>query len=329
MNPDQVRQPTLRASRVELTRLAWALGVSLAVHAFCYGGYKLGEQFDLWSRLRAPAWLQKTRMLAALIEEQQRQQEPMPLVFVDVNPAVATPEPPKDAKFYSNRDSQASNPDAEQEVSVPKIDGTQTEVAKAEDVPRSPFDRLQPAVPQQTEEQPPEQPKPRTPEPIGDLALAKPDVTLRNDAGTAEEARPRTIKEALLRQNRTQLAGEKMKQEGGVARKLEFTALDAKATAFGDYDAALIEAVQARWYDRLDQLSYDGYQRGKVVIRFKLNYDGTVSDLEVVDTTVGLTLTLICEQAIRDPAPYGKWPRELRLLVEKDYREIQFGFHYN
>jgi hypothetical protein len=253
----------------------------------------------------------------------------VPLVFVDVNPQLATAEPPRDAKFYSNRNSQAANPEIDFEADVPRISGEQTDIVKAEDVDRTPLDRLQPNFPRADREQPAELPKPSTPQAPGDLAMAKPELQLRESSGTSERARPRTIAEALRLQNRNQLAGRAMKQEGGVNRRVEFTALDAKATPFGDYDAAFIEAVENRWYNLLDNVSYDGYRRGRVVLRFHLNHDGRITDLEVVENSVGPTLGLLCEKAVRDPAPFERWPREMRMMMDKDYRDIQFAFYYN
>ena len=58
----------------------------------------------------------------------------------------------------------------------------------------------------------------------GDLTLAKPSPTPRTTEGDANEPkpeRPRTIKEALARQQQNQLPGEKMKQDGGVSRRHE------------------------------------------------------------------------------------------------------------
>jgi hypothetical protein len=329
MTPRRVHVGSLRPGQLEISRLLWAIGISIAIHLLCFGGYELGKKLNFWQAIHLPSWLQKTKMLTALQQQQKRADQEPPLMFVDVNPQLATPEPPKNARFYSNKNSEAANPEADQDSEMPKITGKQTEIVKAEDVDRSKFDKLQPSFPRAEKPEEPERAKPKTPEPVGDLAMAKPEVNLRKDTGTVEQARPRTIKEAMLRQNRNQLAGEKMKQEGGAKRRLEFTSLDAKATPFGDYDAAFIQAVQQRWFDRLDQLSYDGYQRGRVVLKFRLNHDGTITAMEVVESSVGVTLTLVCQQAVTDPAPFDKWPRELRLMVEKDYREIQFAFYYN
>jgi hypothetical protein len=329
MTPRRVHDGSLRPDQLEISRLLWAIGISIAFHLICYGGYELGKKFNVWQAVHLPSWLEKTKMLAALQPEQKRAQQEVPLMFVDVNPQLATPEPPKDAKFYSNKNAEAANPDADRDADIPKISGKQTDIVKAEDVDRSKFDKLQPSFPRAEKPEEPEHTKPKTPQPQGDLAMAKPEVNLRDDTGTAEQPRPRTIKEALQRQNRNQLAGQKMKQEGGTKRRLEFTSLDAKATPFGDYDAAFIEAVESRWFSLLDNMSYDGYRRGRVVLKFRLNYDGRITDMQVVDSNVGETLGLLCQKAVLDPAPFDKWPRELRLMVEKDYREIQFAFYYN
>jgi hypothetical protein len=76
-------------------------------------------------------------------------------------------------------------------------------------------------------------------------------------------------------------------------------------------------------------MSYSGYRHGKVLVQFRLNYDGTITNLKVVEENVGLELSLMCQKAISDPSPFERWPREMRLMVDKDYREIQFAFYYN
>jgi len=314
---------SLRPGRFEYKRLAWALVISLAFHLFCFGGYE-------FSRTILPAWLRQIKFLAALAEQLQKKPTPppqppteVPLVFVEVNPAVATPEPPKDAKYYSSQNSKAANPNVA-DNDVPKINGEQEHVAKAEDAPRK-FTPLQPAPPKQ--DQPAEQAKPN--KPVGDLAMAKPDAILRPDTGKAEETRPRTILEAKMRQqqNNQQIPGQKMKQEGGVRRRLEISSFDAKATPFGEYDRAFIDAVQNRWYDLLDSQQFALNRTGKVVLQFRLTYDGRISEMQIAQTTVGETLAYVCQLAVTDPAPYAKWPSDMRREIG-DSRNIQFTFYY-
>ena len=79
----------------------------------------------------------------------------------------------------------------------------------------------------------------------------------------------------------------------------------------------------------LDERRYASDQSGRVVIEFRLNYDGRISDLKVVDSSVDEILSLLCQKAILDPSPYAKWPSDMRRKVDADYREVRFTFYYN
>lgn len=319
---------SLRPGRLEYKRLVWALIISLLFHAMCFGGYE-------FSRTILPTWLARVKYFAALAEKLKptppappRSSEP-PLVFVDVNPEAATPEPPKDAKYYSAQNSKAANPDAA-DNDIPKITGRQEVVAKAEDVKRTPAP-LRPNAPQMeaqkgAEEQQAEKAKPKPP--VGDLAMAKPEPKQQTETGKEEHTRPRTLVEARMReQSRNQIMGDKMKQDGGVQRHLAISAFDAKATLSGAYDQALIDAITKRWYDLLDNEQFALDRSGIVVIEFTLHYDGRVSDVQIDKTTVGDTLAYVCRAAITEPAPYMEWPRDMRLQMG-DTRRVTFAFSY-
>lgn len=337
----------LRPGRSDSSRLAWAFVISLTVHLALAGGYYTGKQLGWWQHLQNLHWVKSSRMLTALLRkaeaEPARPAEPLPdipLVFVEVSPAQATPEAPKNAQYYSSHNSQAANPDADQDIGVPKITGHQEQVAKTEDVPRDKPVPLQPALPATParEEQEELKPKP-APEPApllkpapapADLALAKPPepTSPQKDAGQDVRSRPRTIKEALARKPASHIPGEKMKQDGGVRRRLEVASLDAKATPFGAYDAMLVEAISQRWFSLLDERDFASDSRGKVVVHFKLHQDGRVTGLTVAENTAGEVLGLLCQKAVLDPAPFAAWPTEMRRLMGES-RSIQFTFYYN
>ena len=63
-------------------------------------------------------------------------------------------------------------------------------------------------------------------------------------------------------------------------------------------------------------------------MQFKLEYDGSVRDVEVVENNVGDVLGYICQAAIEDAAPFGKWPDGMREEIGANYREIKFTFIY-
>lgn len=160
--------------------------------------------------------------------------------------------------------------------------------------------------------------------------MAKPEEQPRKEEAPAPTPRPppRTINEALARKNLQSLPGEKMKQEGGVSRRLEISSFDAKATPFGAYDNAMVEAISQRWYSLLDERSYASDSRGKVVLQFSLHPDGRISDMNVAQCSTSEMLSIICQKAVRDPEPYAPWPTEMRRTMG-EVRKIQFTFFYN
>jgi hypothetical protein len=118
-----------------------------------------------------------------------------------------------------------------------------------------------------------------------------------------------------------------MKQDGGVKRHFEASSLDTKSTLTGAYDTAFIAAVTQRWYDLLDSQQFALNRSGRVVLHFRLNYDGRISDMKMEETNVGETLAYVCQLAVTDPAPYLKFPSDMRHELG-NYRDIQFTFFY-
>lgn len=144
----------------------------------------------------------------------------------------------------------------------------------------------------------------------------------------AKQKRPRTL--AHARQQNAGLIGRKMKQKGGIDRFRLQSTPDLSKTPFGNYDAAVIQAIQQRWFDLLERLPIVQNTRGKVVLKFWMKSDGSVSDLKVVENSAGDDLqSYACEAAVRDPAPYGRWPEDMRRVIQSDRREIRFTFYYN
>jgi hypothetical protein len=311
---------SLRLNRLESRRLELALALSLAAHLLAWGGYEIGKQFDLWQRLHWPAWLHYAEKIKPP-PVVQNYEEPLEFVTVD-QPST---EAPKNAKYYSSQNSRAANPDANRAANIPQINGTQIEVAKAENVTRPDFSKLQPMPKAESANQTQEESQPKTLEP-GDLTFGKPEESpSQNNA--AEPPRPRTIKQALAQQSH-RLPGVQMRQDGGVHRHSLVPSFDVKQTQFGAYDAAIFDAIQQCWDDELDQINYDGYQSGKVILQFRLNPDGRITDVQVIGSTMGETMTLMCQLAILRPAPYASWPSDMRHMIGDNYREIQLTFYY-
>jgi hypothetical protein len=327
MNAPHATEVSLRLDRFESNRLAWAFGISLAAHLIVWGGYEGGKKLGIWQSLAVPAWLQKMVQAfappKAVSVVEPKIGEP-PLVFIDVRDSQAEVEPPKNPVGYSDKNSLAASAVPDKDTNLPKLDGSQDKVPRTEDVERRPFDQLKPSRPVETPTDE-ERAKPETAR--GDLTMGKPDVRLRPDTGKAERTKPRTLTEARLKNPTSQIPGPKMKQEGGTRRNSLDAGFDVAASPFGAYDRAFIAAVSQRWYDLLEDRV--GYQPGRVVVQFRLNYDGRITDVRTIENSTSDLLGFLCQKAIIDPAPYEKWPREMRMQIGEDYRTIKFTFYYN
>ena len=318
-------------------RLAVALVISLALHGLIYTGWRAAPAVSAFLKEAfervAPKSFSELRP-EPKVEEPPPKRE-VPMVFVEIDPAHAAPEPPKETKNYSTDHSLAANPEPKK-LDVPKIDGSQTHVVRTTDVPKPQPKPLEPKPPdpKPAESKEPEV-KPKAAPPLGDLAMNRdvPKMLIPSTKPEGEQPvekprpKPRTLAEAKAR-NPT-LAGEKMQQEGGVPQRSHVSMLDARRSPFGNYDAEFIAIVQSRWYQLLDDNRYMLDKRGKVSLTFRLYYDGRIERMEMPENTVSDMLGLFCQKSILDPNPFPKWPREMRLLVGADYRDIKFTFFYD
>jgi hypothetical protein len=255
---------------------------------------------------------------------ERRAREEPPLIYVEVMPHQATADAPDEAEFYSAVDSRAANPEPDVDTGKPKLDGEQDQIMRTADVPRPSVEVLQAApIEELVEEIVEAEPPPRPIEPVGDLAVVKPTPP---EPEPEPEPRKRLTRLAQVRPESPLLAGNRMRQDGGVQRRGSIS-VDVKATPFGAYDAAIIHAIQQRWYDILDESTILS-RSGKVVIEFRIHFDGRVTDLRVIDQDVGELLSLFCRRAISDPAPFAPWPSDMRRMVGKDFRDVRFTFYY-
>jgi outer membrane biosynthesis protein TonB len=322
-----LRQPW---SSSENKPLLWALVVSVAVHAIAFW---LLFVLAIFSALLS---IGKREAITQLLHTQAArartapEQEPQ-LVFVQVDPSQAAAEAPKNAKYYSAHNSVAANPDPQGDTGTPRIEGKQTVVPKTEDTPRPTPATLQPSPPKDTSKpskddqksKPEERPKP------GDLAMLKPNDTPAKDASETpqvEHERPHTLAEAHM------LAGDKMKQDGGVKRREPRPAFDVAGSPFGEYDDRIVTAIQQRWYDLLENETFAQNRVGTVVVTFRLYPDGHITDVRIAQSDVGEVLGYVCMSAIQDPSPYDHWPeamlRKNKIDTGHDYRDCRMVFAY-
>jgi len=315
MSVTGTRLNSLRLSGLENRRLALALALSLAAHLLAWGGYATGERFGWWHELHWPAWMHRLNQIMTVVAMPVPHEEP-PLTLVTVDQPSAEP-PTRDTPYFASQNSRAANPDADRDTDKPKINGKQTDVPKTETVLKPIFNKTPPTPPQQES-------KPEVAMNSGDLTLGKP---LAPQQPPDQPPRPRTIKEARA-QLAHQLPGLQMHQEGGVPNHAINPSLDVKVTGFADYDERFVEAVSQHWYDLPDSQQFALDRTGKVTLRFHLNYDGTVTEMNIQDNTVGDLLGYVCRKAVTDAAPFERFPSDMRLKLG-DFCDVQFTFYYD
>lgn len=92
------------------------------------------------------------------------------------------------------------------------------------------------------------------------------------------------------------------------------------------YDAGFCDAVSSHWVQLL-QNNRVPQDNGEVVLQFELHDDGQLSGLQIPKNTEGLNYGLLCQSAVTDPAPYARWPAELRKVFGTTRRfEVTFQF---
>lgn len=316
--------------------LLTALVISLLVHLLTFGVWKLGQSLGWWRHLGLPRWMLLVKKGAAAPLKNVPLKVPAPqepaLVFVDVDPALAVAEPPKNPKFYSSANSLASNPTKKLDSDMPQVDGRQTVVIKTTEPAKPKAQPLQPSppTPEKTEIAP-AKPLPKPSSTPGDLAMVKPqektvDTKVQDQTQTADAAeseprpRPRSLAEAHERQG---LQGEPMRQEGGV-NKIAPASLDAVGTPWGDYDRDFIRAVQISWDELLRNQTASP---GNVRLEFKMHHDGRITDMKVAGSTVNELQELLCQRAVQLQDPFRRWPAKMRQELT-DPRDVVFTFYY-
>lgn len=363
----QIRTATRSLARAFVLSLAVHLGVfSLVEVGHRHDLWRFSPLALLAQWLNPEVKTLAQQAAARQVRPAERKVEEVPVIFVDVDPSQASEEAPEQTKYYAAVNSRAGNPDTSLDTAEARLDGKQDLVRKTLDSDRAKPPQampLTPAAPQPAQEGedrspdrprelaklgpvPVEQPKPEVEERAelkpGDLAMAKPAPeqkpaarltapNLPEAANTNARPRPRTLAAARAQMNQnpdSALIGQKMFQEGGVKRFSVVPSLDTKGSPLGGYDARFVAAVQQCWYALLEEQRYSLDRLGKVVVTFRLTAEGRITDMRVEESNVGEIYTTLCQLAITKPAPYEKWPTDVRRLVGNDYRDIRFTFYY-
>jgi hypothetical protein len=104
--------------------------------------------------------------------------------------------------------------------------------------------------------------------------------------------------------------------------------LNVGQTPFGNYDRAVLQGIQKRWLDVLTQKELIRGRTGKVVVECRLDANGRVTDMRVVENELDDMFAWLCTKAVLEPGRYPTLPSSLRRMLKNDYRQIRFTFYY-
>jgi len=147
--------------------------------------------------------------------------------------------------------------------------------------------------------------------------------TSGNGANAAQTVRPQPMPRPRLAQVRPGILQER---PVGVSNAGHI-AVDAHFSQFGDYLQELIDIVQIQWERIIQSSSVYPKSGSHVTVTFKINSQGQIVEILKVDGDAEEYGTGAALSAIRDPAPYRPWTKEM-VAVLGDDQTITFGFYY-
>jgi len=109
--------------------------------------------------------------------------------------------------------------------------------------------------------------------------------------------------------------------------KAGMVAVDARFSNYGDYAQRMMEAIQSSWWAIVDRTRFESVARGRVVVRFRLHRDGSVTDAAILSSEVPRLMALACKDAVQSPAPFDAWRADMvALFGQQD--EVTITFNY-
>ena len=292
---------------IELRSAAIAVVVSLGLHGLLF--LALPDTFH-----KVVAYVRPVEVLTAPVRIDEARLPPK-LRFAETNPA-ANQAVPKAAPFTSSRNQTAAQPVPEKKPThsaLPKSAGTSEQIRLAQGKPRS-ID--------QSESAPVAQPSVSMSAPVKAAPPPGPGKSAAKPSPAPVAANPDRPRASTP----SGTYGLLLRRPVGVSRAGS-VAIDARFSNYGDYTQRMMEAIQSSWWSIIERSRFEGVSRGRVVVRFRLHRDGTVTDTQILGTEVTRVMSLACKDAVMAPAPYDIWRADMVAMYgESD--TVTINFHY-
>ena len=112
----------------------------------------------------------------------------------------------------------------------------------------------------------------------------------------------------------------------GSASRRGTLGIDATFSEFGEYQQQFFAALQLGWYQEIEFFQPID-TAARVVVRFRMQADGSIHDIETLHTSAGEVATFICESAISKRSPFRPWTKEMVEVFGQE-RTLTVSFNY-
>ncbi|GHB94682.1 hypothetical protein [Cerasicoccus arenae] len=152
------------------------------------------------------------------------------------------------------------------------------------------------------------------------------EVVVSEAATSQPTSEPRP--QARPRLNFVQSTSGPLKMEQRSSNRVGAIEVDAKFDKFGAYLQRMIEAIDLQWQLMVRESSTIMAELGsRVVVRYTINQQGEIINMEVVFSSASRSGTAICVEAIQSRAPFGVWTKEMaQTLGESQSITIRYYF---
>lgn len=145
----------------------------------------------------------------------------------------------------------------------------------------------------------------------------RPNDGMAEGSNPSPRIRPRLAPELL--------SGPIMQSQGSASRR-GILSIDATFTQFGEYEQQFYAALQLGWYQEIE-FHQPMDAASTVVLRFTMKSDGSIHDIEVLQTNAGEVATFICRSALAKRSPFRPWAKEM-IEVFGPERKLTVRFNY-
>lgn len=230
--------------------------------------------------------------------------------FVDTNPFIDPQEPPETNNYAAKSQKAAQEiPLAQNQLSdIPILDGDMEEILKIvpDILPNTEILEITETQPDPNPFETPPQQLNKDPQP--------------SNPGTRTRPKPKP------RQRITKPLVGGMRKNQTSTNNVGVSAVDAKFNQFGLYRQKMNEAIGYQWFLLLSNYcpSNEDFST-KVQISYTIDTSGTVTNLQVQDTSASSLLTMLCKDSILSIGSFGPWTDEMIQTLGKE-QTFHVGF---